>query len=80
MKTRILVLVLLQLKTGYCRDLDSLPVGATLGLSLDESRNLHLHINSVDQGVAVANVPEPCYAVLDLYGQCYQVKVYLRLS
>lgn len=27
----------------------------------------------MDQGVAVPDVPQPCHALVDLYGQCEQV-------
>lgn len=30
-------------------------------------------MNGIDQGVAVPDVPQPCHALVDLYGQCEQV-------
>lgn len=54
-------------------NLDTCPEGTILGLRLDGSGGLHLHINGVDQGVAVPDVPQPCHALVDLYGQCEQV-------
>lgn len=54
-------------------NLDTCPEGTILGLRLDSSGGLHLHINGVDQGVAVPDVPQPCHALVDLYGQCEQV-------
>ena len=54
-------------------NLDTCPEGTILGLRLDSSGGLHLHINGMDQGVAVPDVPQPCHALVDLYGQCEQV-------
>ncbi|XP_053425787.1 neuralized-like protein 4 isoform X2 [Nycticebus coucang] len=56
-------------------NLDTCPEGTILGLRLDSSGGLHLHVNGVDQGVAVADVPQPCHALVDLYGQCEQVTI-----
>ncbi|XP_041520576.1 neuralized-like protein 4 isoform X1 [Microtus oregoni] len=56
-------------------NLDTCPEGTILGLRLDCSGGLHLHINGVDQGVAVPDVPQPCHALVDLYGQCEQVTI-----
>nr|KAF6457804.1 neuralized E3 ubiquitin protein ligase 4 [Rousettus aegyptiacus] len=46
-------------------NLDTCPEGTILGLRLDSSGGLHLHVNGMDQGVAVPDVPQPCHA-LDL--------------
>lgn len=54
-------------------NLDTCPEGTVLGLRLDGSGGLHLHVNGMDQGVAVPDVPQPCHALVDLYGQCEQV-------
>uniref|UniRef100_A0A452RIF7 Neuralized-like protein 4 n=1 Tax=Ursus americanus TaxID=9643 RepID=A0A452RIF7_URSAM len=54
-------------------NLDTCPEGTVLGLRLDSSGGLHLHVNGMDQGVAVPDVPQPCHALVDLYGQCEQV-------
>lgn len=54
-------------------NLDTCPEGTILGLRLDSSGGLHLHVNGMDQGVAVPDVPQPCHALVDLYGQCEQV-------
>lgn len=54
-------------------NLDTCPEGTVLGLRLDSSGGLHLHVNGTDQGVAVPDVPQPCRALVDLYGQCEQV-------
>ncbi|XP_055261381.1 neuralized-like protein 4 isoform X8 [Moschus berezovskii] len=56
-------------------NLDTCPEGTILGLRLDSSGGLHLHINGMDQGVAVPDVPQPCHALVDLYGQCEQVTI-----
>lgn len=54
-------------------NLDTCPEGTILGLRLDSSGGLHLHVNGMDQGVAVPDVSQPCHALVDLYGQCEQV-------
>ncbi|XP_068960104.1 neuralized-like protein 4 [Petaurus breviceps papuanus] len=59
----------------YGPNLDTCPEGTVLGLRLDGSGGLHLYVNGVDQGVAVAEVPQPCHALVDLYGQCEQVTI-----
>lgn len=64
---------LCQVQTNYGPDLNSLPLGTKVGVSVDSSNCLHLHINGVDQGVAAQGIPSTCHAVVDLYGQCYQV-------
>ncbi|KAB1264951.1 Neuralized-like protein 4 [Camelus dromedarius] len=56
-------------------NLDTCPEGTILGLRLDGSGGLHLHVNGMDQGVAVPDVPQPCHALVDLYGQCEQVTI-----
>ncbi|XP_032178448.1 neuralized-like protein 4 isoform X2 [Mustela erminea] len=56
-------------------NLDTCPEGTILGLRLDGSGGLHLHVNGIDQGVAVPDVPQPCHALVDLYGQCEQVTI-----
>ncbi|XP_077021862.1 neuralized-like protein 4 isoform X3 [Tamandua tetradactyla] len=56
-------------------NLDTCPEGTILGLRLDSSGGLHLHVNGVDQGVALSDVPQPCHALVDLYGQCERVTI-----
>ncbi|KAF6299225.1 neuralized E3 ubiquitin protein ligase 4 [Rhinolophus ferrumequinum] len=56
-------------------NLDTCPEGTILGLRLDSSGGLHLLVNGMDQGVAVPDVPQPCHALVDLYGQCEQVTI-----
>ncbi|XP_067658409.1 neuralized-like protein 4 isoform X2 [Haliotis asinina] len=56
-------------------NLDSLQVGQYVGLLVDDENCLHLYINGVDQGVAVRDVPTPCFGMIDLYGQCEQVTI-----
>ncbi|KAM5214872.1 neuralized-like protein 4 isoform 3-T3 [Hipposideros larvatus] len=56
-------------------NLDTCPEGTVLGLRIDSSGGLHLHVNGMDQGVAVPDVPQPCHALVDLYGQCEQVTI-----
>uniref|UniRef100_A0A8C4MRW6 Neuralized-like protein 4 n=1 Tax=Equus asinus asinus TaxID=83772 RepID=A0A8C4MRW6_EQUAS len=54
-------------------NLDTCPEGTILGLRLDSSGGLHLHVNGMDQGVAVPDVSQPCHVLVDLYGHCEQV-------
>ncbi|XP_070338539.1 neuralized-like protein 4 isoform X1 [Equus asinus] len=56
-------------------NLDTCPEGTILGLRLDSSGGLHLHVNGMDQGVAVPDVSQPCHVLVDLYGQCEQVTI-----
>ena len=36
---------------------------------------MHLYVDGRDQGVAAGGIPQPCYVLIDLYGQCQQVGV-----
>ncbi|XP_021093999.1 neuralized-like protein 4 isoform X5 [Heterocephalus glaber] len=67
--------LLVQICEKFGPNLDTCPEGTILGLRLDSSGGLHLHVNGVDQGVAVPDVPQPCHALVDLYGQCEQVTI-----
>ena len=55
-------------------DLDSLSAGHLVGVLVDAESRLHLFVNGVDQGVAAGPIASPCYALVDLYGQCVQVR------
>jgi len=60
---------------GCCGvNLDSLQSSHLVGILVDSESRLHLFINGVDQGVAVCDIPAVCYAVVDLYGQCEEVR------
>ena len=64
---------------GYCfEQLDSTPltqVGDRVGIKRLSSGSLVFYINGVEQGVAATNLPDQLYAVVDIYGQCSQVKL-----
>ena len=63
-------------RNGYCCDLDSLGAGSRLGMTRNsEDGSLHYTINGEDQGIAIENIPQNIYAVIDLYGQCAQVSI-----
>lgn len=47
---------------------------------VDSYNQLKLFIDEQDQGVAAADIPPVCYAVLDLYGQCKQVRLCIILK
>lgn len=64
-----------RVKGRYGPNLDSLQVNHTVGVAVDVENRLHLYVNGVDQGVAVKDIPEKCYAVVDLYGMCDEVVV-----
>lgn len=66
-------LYILQIKTKYGPNLDSLGVGRLVGLLVDQTNQLHLYVDGVDQGVAANNIPSICHVVLDVYGRCEQV-------
>ncbi|XP_073420158.1 neuralized-like protein 4 isoform X2 [Dendrobates tinctorius] len=64
-----------KIREGYGPNLDLCPEGTCVGLLLDSSGGLHLYINGLDQGVGAQDLPELCYVVIDLYGQCEQVSI-----
>ncbi len=61
-------------------NLDQLETGQKVGILVDGMRNLKLSVNGVDLGVIVKNIPQPCYGILDLYGQCEEVSIVLGES
>lgn len=67
-----------QICENYGPNLDTCPEGTVLGLLVDANSCLHLYVNGMDQGVAAQDIPSPCYPVIDLYGQCEQVGVFLK--
>ncbi|GCB81607.1 hypothetical protein scyTo_0022205, partial [Scyliorhinus torazame] len=62
----------LKICDNYGPNLDTCPEGTVLGLLVDNTHGLHLFVNGMDQGVAAQDIPNPCYVVIDLYGQCEQ--------
>ena len=47
--------------------LSSLHEGSRVGLSLDSDHCLHLHVDGQRQGMVARDVPQPCYALFDLW-------------
>lgn len=62
------------MKGCYGVNLDSLQSSHLVGILVDNESRLHLFVNGVDQGVTVGDIPAVCYAVVDLYGQCEEVR------
>ncbi|XP_070175063.1 uncharacterized protein [Littorina saxatilis] len=55
--------------TNIGKDLVDLPEGSRVGVRVDRSRRLHLHINGVDRGVVPCqSLPDPCWAMWQLWG------------
>ncbi|CAH2272322.1 neuralized 4 [Pelobates cultripes] len=67
--------VVSQIREGYGPNLDLCPEGTCLGLLLDSTGGLHLYVNGLDQGVGAQDLPDTCYVLLDLYGQCEQLSI-----
>uniref|UniRef100_A0A8C8C7D8 Neuralized-like protein 4 n=1 Tax=Oncorhynchus tshawytscha TaxID=74940 RepID=A0A8C8C7D8_ONCTS len=65
----------LKICENYGPNLDTCPEGTVLGLLVDGNSCLHLYVNGMDQGVAAQDIPTPCYPLIDLYGQCEQVRL-----
>lgn len=63
----------LQVKQCYGPNLDTLQCGHIVGILIDDDNCLHLYVNGLDQGIAARDIPNPCYGLIDLYGQCEQV-------
>ncbi|XP_076180899.1 neuralized E3 ubiquitin protein ligase 4 [Ptiloglossa arizonensis] len=59
----------------YGTNLDSLEKESTLGVMVTSNHELIFYINGVSQGVAVSNIPERMFAVVDIYGACVQVTI-----
>ena len=47
--------------------LSSLHAGSRVGVSLDSDHCLHLHVDGQLQGMVARDVPQPCYALFDLW-------------
>ncbi|XP_069042671.1 neuralized-like protein 4 isoform X2 [Lepisosteus oculatus] len=65
----------LKICENYGPNLDTCPEGTALGLLVDASNCLHLYVNGMDQGAAAQDIPNPCFPIIDLYGQCEQVTI-----
>ncbi|KAG7212691.1 hypothetical protein KM043_012968 [Ampulex compressa] len=59
----------------YGMNLNGLNEGGTLGVMRTSNHELIFYINGVSQGVAVTNIPERLFAVVDMYGDCVQVTI-----
>ena len=59
----------------YGPNINSLLVGHTVGILVDNNHGLHLYVNGVDQGVACQDIPERVWAVFDLYGKCDEIVI-----
>ena len=59
----------------YGPNINSLLVGHTVGLLVDDDNRLHLYVNGVDQGVACSDIPARVWAVFDLYGKCDEIVI-----
>ncbi|XP_076684468.1 neuralized E3 ubiquitin protein ligase 4 [Andrena cerasifolii] len=57
----------------YGMDLSALKEGSTLGVVRTRNHELIFYINGYSQGVAVTNIPDRIFAVIDMYGDCVQV-------
>jgi neuralized-like protein 4 len=68
------ILVAVQVKGCYGVNLDSLQACHLVGILVDSESRLHLYVDGVDQGVAACDIPAICYAVMDVYGQCEEVR------
>ncbi|KAL3861342.1 hypothetical protein ACJMK2_007378 [Sinanodonta woodiana] len=64
-----------KIKEHYGPNLDKLHRGHMVGVLVDEENAMHLYVNGVDQGIAMREVSQPCYAIIDLYGQCEKVTI-----
>ena len=59
----------------YGPNINSLLVGHTVGLLVDDTHRMHLYVNGVDQGVACSDIPAQVWAVFDLYGKCDEIVI-----
>ncbi|KYN44842.1 Neuralized-like protein 4 [Trachymyrmex septentrionalis] len=64
----------------YGANLNDLQEGNTLGVMRTSNNELVFYINGVSQGVAVSNIPERIFAVVDIYGDCIQISVAPKLA
>nr|XP_012135898.1 PREDICTED: uncharacterized protein LOC100874771 isoform X5 [Megachile rotundata] len=59
----------------YGMNLNALEEGSTLGVMRTSNHELIFYINGISQDVAVSNIPERIFAVVDMYGDCVQVTI-----
>eukprot|EP00095_Tigriopus_kingsejongensis_P009407 maker-scaffold143_size313727-snap-gene-1.19 protein:Tk09407 transcript:maker-scaffold143_size313727-snap-gene-1.19-mRNA-1 annotation:"neuralized-like protein 4-like" len=59
----------------YGPNLDNLGVGQTVGVLVDSNHQLHLFVNGLDQGIAAKDLPNGCYGLVDVYGQCAEISL-----
>ncbi|CAI9734857.1 Hypothetical predicted protein [Octopus vulgaris] len=64
-----------KVKQCYGPNLDTLQCGHIVGILIDDDNCLHLYVNGLDQGIAARDIPNPCYGLIDLYGQCEQISL-----
>ncbi|XP_022686175.1 neuralized-like protein 4 isoform X3 [Varroa jacobsoni] len=65
-----------KVKDNYGPNLDHLKEQSTVGVLVDSSRQMHLLVNGIDQGIACGNVfASRCFALCDLYGRCEKLEV-----
>lgn len=64
-----------KIKGRYGPNLDSLQEKHVVGLLVDSENSLHLYVNGADQGVGAKDIPDHCYMVVDLSGQCIEVSI-----
>ena len=69
------VVIFVQVKDRLSFNLDSLQSGVTVGLQIDNEDRLHLYLNDIKQTVLVERVVGRCHALVELYGQCRQVRI-----
>jgi neuralized-like protein 4 len=72
--------IAVQVKGCYGVNLDSLQSCHLVGILVDSESQLHLYVDGVDQGVAACDIPATCYAVMDVYGQCEEVRTFGSLT
>lgn len=65
-----------QIKSRFGPNLEQLTVSQKVGIMVDSDDQLILFVDEQEQGVAAQNIPPVCYVILDLYGQCEQVRMY----
>ncbi|XP_037052050.1 neuralized-like protein 4 isoform X2 [Bradysia coprophila] len=65
---------------AYGIDLDKLKEGDRVGVMRTSQGDLIFYINGESQGIAANNIPNPVYALVNLYGKCVQVSMYPPLD
>ncbi len=65
--------VVFQTKFPNGQKLMELTSGSRVGVSLDTDRNLLVHVDGVCLGVASRAVPQPAFALFDMWDYSYKV-------